>query len=304
MKSTYNQSLPQIVSCLFGVSLFTSAWGEAPEHSVSNFESIEMLCELHQSNTQKSLIKKLPPETITYIKSKYEHTLFTKEHLFYPAKKAKKLIILFNGANKNRYMMFSWFWNDKEMWRDTAYLFLKDDDYCWYLGNNEKDFVQDYSNIINHYIKVCKLTPDQVFTVGSSMGAYASIFYATMLGLKGVIALNPQVNKMANEATRYSIKNAGRRWQDLDKMLALHTKVPNISLIFAYDPRDEAAGYALIDELKKKSPMLLIRRHPASMHGIANLVFSKEFVESEINYLEKSTQFMETKSLIFDDDDI
>ena len=50
--------------------------------------------------------------------------------MFYPAKKAVRLVIIFNGATKNRYMMFSHFWNNKEVWPDTAYLFLKDDDTC------------------------------------------------------------------------------------------------------------------------------------------------------------------------------
>ena len=98
------------------------------------------------------------PKKIEYIKAKYEHTMFGKEFLFYPAQEPKRLLIFFNGATKNRYMMFSWFWNDKEIWKDTAYLFLKDDTTCWYLGNNEISLIEDFSRIINHHISFCKLT--------------------------------------------------------------------------------------------------------------------------------------------------
>jgi hypothetical protein len=227
--------------------------------------------------------QKISHEKIAYIKTKYEHIMFGKEHLFYPARKAKRLLIIFNGTVKNKYSMFSWFWNDKEKWQNTSYLFLKDDTTCWYLGNNEISLIEDFSHIISHYITACKLTKDKVFTIGSSMGAYGALFYATILELGGVIALNPQVNKVSNEVTRYSISNTGSRWQDLDKVIAAHTKAPNISLIFSHNPQDQAAGYALLE----KSCVIMIKRKSSHKHAIAPLVFSKEFIEREIDYLEK-----------------
>ncbi len=222
---------------------------------------------------------KFSTEKTNYILKEYEVTMLGKQHLFYPAKQAKRLLIFFNGARKNKYIMWSWFWNDKEIWTDTAYLFLKDDDICWYLGNNEKSFIQDYSNIINHYINVCKLTKDKVFTIGGSMGGYAAIFYATLLGLKGAIALNPQVNKINNDTTRFFIQNTGDKWQDLDVVIRTYPVIPNISLIFGAYPSDQAACYALIDEAKHKTPLLIIRRHPSTHHS-GGVGFSREFVES------------------------
>jgi hypothetical protein len=244
-----------------------------------------------------SSFAKISKEKINYIKSKYEHTMFGREHIFYPATKAKRLLIIFNGAMKNRYMMFSHFWNDKEKWRDTAYLFLKDDDTCWYLGNDEKSSVEDFSGIINRYIAFCNLDKEHVFTIGSSMGGYGAIFYATILGLGGVVALNPQVDAASNEVTRYDIKNTGSRWRDLNKVIDTYPEAPNISLVFAHNPKDQAAGYVLLEALKNKSRIIIIKRKSSLNHSIAKAVFSKEFIETEIDYLEKQA-LLDAKSTV------
>lgn len=196
--------------------------------------------------------------------------------------------------------MWSWFWNDREQWKDTAYLFLKDDDLCWYVGNNEKSAIQDFSHIIDHYITRCKLSKNKVFTIGGSMGAYGAILYAVLLGLKGVIAINPQVNKASN-ITR-PLENAGDKWQDLEKVTAVHSVTPNVSLTFCHDPPDQAASYALLHELKQKKSITIIRRHPSLTHsGSAGL--SKEFIENEIAYLEAQEPLPEDKSMVFNEDD-
>jgi hypothetical protein len=133
------------------------------------------------------------------------------------------------------------------------------------------------------------------------MGAYGAVLYATLLGLKGAIALNPQVNKESNEIMRYELQNTGSRWIDLDKVVSSCEKVPCISLIFAYDPRDQAAGYLLIDALKNKAQLFIVRRFPSSRHAIAPLVFSKKFLTDELNYIEHAAQFIKTKGGIVEE---
>jgi hypothetical protein len=246
---------------------------------------------------------KLSIEKINYIKSKYEHKMFGKECLFYPAQKAKRLLILFNGATKNRYMMLTWFWRDNEKWEDTAYLFLKDDDFCWYIGNDEKSTIPDYTNIINHFIAECKIKNDQVFTIGGSMGGYGAVLYATMLELKGAIVVNPQVDKASNDV-RFLIGNTQSRWQDLDKVIASYQTIPMISLIFANRPDDQAASYTLIEELKKKTTLLIIRRFLSKQHAIAGTVLSTSFIDSEIAYMEQQAYAAKTKSILVEDEKV
>ncbi len=229
--------------------------------------------------------------SIGYVLNKYQIKMRDRECLFYPAKNPKRLLIFFTGLKKNTYIMWSWFWREQEDWDDTAYLFLKDDDFCWYLGNSQQSFVEDYSAIINTFMERCKLSKEKVFTIGGSMGGYAAILYATRLGLKAAIAINPQVNK-ASKAIR-GFDDIGNKWQELEQVVAASQTVPDISLIYSYCPRDQAAGNALLDVIKQKGSLVILRRHDSDLHtGGANL--TKEFIETEIDYLEKQDRYKTT----------
>jgi len=228
-------------------------------------------------------VKSIDKSNIHYVLQKYERKIRNRECLFYPAKNPKRLCIFFTGLKKNTYIMWSWFWDQHENWQDTAYLFIKDDDACWYLGNHKKSFIDDYSAIIKHFMDICKLSRKNVFAIGGSMGGYAAIFYATLLQLRAVIAINPQVQK-ANQKLR-DFSDIGDRWQELEKFVKSSNYVPDISLIYSRSPRDEANGHALLNVLKNKGSLVILRRHNSPHHtGGANL--TKKFVESEIAYFE------------------
>lgn len=232
---------------------------------------------------------------IHYVLSKYQHKIFNRECLFYPAKDPKRLLIFFTGLRKNVYIMWSWFWRDQEDWQDTAYLFIKDDDGCWYLGKDKESFVEDYISIINHFILLCNLPKEKVFTIGGSMGGYAAIFYATVLGLKAAIAINPQVNKKSWLLREFD--DIGDQWKELENIVASCQKTPDLSLIYSYDPRDQSAGYDLLNVMKEKGSLIILRRHNSFQHtGAAHL--TKEFVEMEIAYFEKQGLYCPIKSLL------
>ncbi|MFH1831639.1 MAG: hypothetical protein ABH827_02435 [bacterium] len=269
-----------------------------------SFISLLHSSKLISAPANRTETKKLSPEKINYIINKYEHTKIgtgagtpCKAHLFYPAKSPKRLIIVFTSANSiGRYNLFSWFWNDNENWDDTAYLFLKDDQECWYLGNAKQNFVPEYSDIIKHYINICKLqnktfTNNNVSAIGNSMGGYAAIFYATKLELNAAIALNPQADKK-NALTGFKqAKNAEINWQDLDQIIKKAPKAPSVFLIYGHYPQDIAACDRLINVLKDKSPMLLVRRHDSRKHAIGHLIYSKELIEKSLNFIENQKDF-------------
>jgi len=231
---------------------------------------------------------RLTKAKVNYIKKKYEHTIYKKKCLFYPAKNPKRLLISFCGAVRGIYSKFSWFWRNDENWQDTAYLFVRDDQLTWYLGNNKKDMVQDFANLIRYFMAKCKLKPEQVFVVGGSMGGYGALLYATLLGLRGALLLNPQVNRTCNYANRFAIARSEGRWKDLDAIVAASAYVPSVSLIYGHYAQDQAAGEALVKVLKTKAPLTIIHRHPSPHHGI-DTVFSKKFIEREIEYIEQQT---------------
>jgi predicted esterase YcpF (UPF0227 family) len=242
-----------------------------------------------------SIYAKFSPEKLASVKNKYEHTMLGKQFVFYPAQTPKRLVITLSGMGDRvgKYMMWTWFWQDHEDWHDTAYLFLKDDDKCWYLGNDKTSFIESYSNIITHHIAQCNLTPSQTFTIGSSMGGYAAIFYATILKLHAAIAVNPQVsNETSSNLTRFDIDRTGSQWQDLDKLIANSKHTPLISLIFSRYRRDELAGFALLNVLKNKNATFVTRRHPSDHHSFSGL--SKAFIDHEINFLANQVPLIAT----------
>lgn len=243
----------------------------------------EEIDELFPDETRSSVYR-FPMEKMAYIKDHYECTLFDQQHLFYPAKNAKRLLIFFTGAVKNRYSMWSWFWRDDEAWQDTAYLFVKDDSLCWYLGNNERSLVEDYKELIAYYMWQTGVSRDAVYTIGASMGGYGALFYATALGFKGAIVLNPQVTKAY--ASHFSIDNTQDRWLNLDEHITLASTVPHLSLVACLEKSDQLAGYTLIDTYKAKLATMIIRRDQSILHT-GSSVFTKSFIEREVAFFEQ-----------------
>ena len=233
---------------------------------------------------------RLYKENFVYIKNKYEHELFDQKCLFYPAANSKRLIIIFAGALGDHYSMWSWFWKNTEDWNETAYLFLKDENTSWYLGNNKKSLVEDYINIIRHFKSKIGISADQIITVGISMGGYAAIFYAVECRLKGAIVFNPQVDKESAHGN-FLVERAEDRWIDLDQMVASAIDIPYISLNFGSFPKDSSAAYKLLDVLKQKNCLTVFRRGLGKGHK--DLAFDKKLLETEIWYLENAQQIRE-----------
>ncbi len=222
-------------------------------------------------------------EKIAYVKSKYEHLMRGKQYLFFPAEKPTYLYIIFTSAVQNKYEMWSWFWNDVEVWSDTAYLFLKDDDMCWYLGNDKCSFVEDYAQIIKDHITLTKVAQNNVFTIGGSMGGYAAIFYATVLGLGGAVAYNPQINKSSNsKRIRFAIENTGDKWVNLDDLLASYEKIPTISLLYGAYSKDFAAACDLLQVLKDKKTLVVFRH--VDLKGHKGLKITKKYIEGDLSF--------------------
>lgn len=222
-------------------------------------------------------------EIIDYVKSKYEHTLYDQEYLFFPAKNPKRLWILFCGAQKNRYTMWSWFWNDNEDWQDTAYLFLKDESFSWYLGFEDKPLVETYTALIKKIINECNLEPKNVFSIGHSMGGYAALFYGITLGFKGIFAFRPQID-WPNAATFFSVNQLKNRWIDINELLINKTAIPLIYLQFGEFEPDKQAGYKLIDTLKSRESLSIIQKTTNTQH--IGHEPTKKFIESTLLYFE------------------
>lgn len=228
------------------------------------------------------------PGWADYVKSKYEKTLYGKQCVYFPAKSPRRLVINFSFFG-DKYMMWSWFWEQKEDWDTTAYLFLKDVTRSWYCGTHDQPLINDYMNIITHFINLSGVSPEHVFTVGISMGGYAAILYASLLELKGAIVDLPQItpeiwNAHAINVDPNVIIRPDIAWVDLDRLLMGCKKVPHISMHYGNCQADYLAAYKLIDILKARKSVFTVRR--SLMPGHWGNALTDSFIEREIDYID------------------
>lgn len=213
----------------------------------------------------------------------FEVELFGKKHLFFAASSPKKLVVVFNGATRNRYSMWSYFYNEKHNWNDTSYLFLKEGDdpdyFWWYLKDEEA-----YGNIIEHYISSQGLNPKDVVTMGSSMGGYASMYFGLKLKVQGCIGFRPQIDYLS-ASQFFTIGRLKDLWVDLDCLIdqCSEDQLPMMYLNYSDFAHDKLAAYHWIDSLKKKKTLSII--HPVSGPDHVSWNPDKEFVQNVIDFM-------------------
>jgi hypothetical protein len=221
---------------------------------------------------------------IEYVKSTYEHTLFGIDYLFYPASNPKRLYILCNGATVGKYTMWSWFWRDDELWDDTAYLFLKDDAICWYLGTAENPLMQTYSDLIRAIMHYCTLTEKETYIIGHSMGGYAALHFGLHLGLAGVFALRPQID-WQSASTYFSVKKLKNVWIDLDTYVMQSSYIPKIYLQFGEFGPDKEAGNKFLHALITRKAFVIVEKTDNESH--TGYHPTKEYIEATLAYMEQ-----------------
>lgn len=106
-------------------------------------------------------------------------------------KNSNKLYILFGGIAAAMGMPSFEFYNSSRI-IDENKIFLRDLSQSWYqcglsgIGNT----VFDIGKFLDNKIK--QIDPDEIFFVGNSMGGYAAILFASMLGCGKAIVFSPQ----------------------------------------------------------------------------------------------------------------
>lgn len=227
-----------------------------------------------------------------YVRKKYEKQLFGCDVLYYPSIHPKRLVINFSSMSKDRYDRYSRAWDQTEKWdTDTAYLYFKDDNYSYYLGNDNNPLNGVYFKIIKRFMNMNNLSSQQVFTVGGSMGGYAAIYYALALELNGAIVVAPQTTLRATHAHVYRnwekhIINIGKQWTDLDMMIGRFKKIPNIYIEYGHYRSDVLAVESILCEIKhKKESLIIIRKANWEEHTV-DTCLSQKTVESVIFFFE------------------
>ncbi|MFA7258426.1 MAG: hypothetical protein WC013_02785 [Aeromonas bestiarum] len=222
-----------------------------------------------------------------YVRGKYGFQMLGQFGIYYPCENAKGLIVIFSSMGKDRFDRYSWFWSEDEQWCDYAYLFIKDDSFKYFLGDDEKPLSQTFRKIILHYMSLANVSEQSVYTVGGSMGGYAAIYYASLLGLKGAIVANPQLDYTSTRAHSYqnwerSVRSTGSQWYDLSELYFKFEHKPFIYIEYGEYRADELAARKFISSVLDSEGLFLIRKTKWQGHTVDCL--SKETILNTINY--------------------
>lgn len=208
-----------------------------------------------------------------YVREKYGAAMLGQEVIYYPCENAKRLIVNFTCMHKDRFDRYSRYWSESEMWADTAYLFVKDDDFHYYVGTDEKPRNQTYRKLIAHHMELANVKPNQVFTMGSSMGGYGALYYASFMGLNGALIAYPQVDYASTRAHKFQnwerqIREVGSQWYDLDEFIFKGDRLPNLYIEYGNYRADLLAAGKLIDAYNAAvGPLLIVKKTDAVEHS-------------------------------------
>jgi pimeloyl-ACP methyl ester carboxylesterase len=133
---------------------------------------------------------------------------------------SSSLYIFFGGIQAGIAMPPFEFYNSSKIVNENK-MFVRDFSQCWY-QKGLQGIGTDVSSIADHLKKIINdINPDKIFFVGNSMGGYAAILFAALLGQGEAIAFSPQTF-ISNEMREI---HADNRW--LEQIENMH-RTPNI----------------------------------------------------------------------------
>ncbi|MCF5866930.1 hypothetical protein [Aeromonas veronii] len=226
-----------------------------------------------------------------YVRTKYGSQMLGQHIVYYPCTNAKGLIVIFSSMGKDRFDRYSWFWSEDEIWTEYAYLFIKDDSFKYFLGDDDKPLTQTFRKIILHHMTLANVSCDKVYTVGGSMGGYAAVYYACLMELKGAILANPQLDYASTRAHSYqnwerSVRSTGSQWYDLHEFFYKFEKKPFIYIEYGEYRADELAAKKFIHAVMESEGLFIIRKTKWQGHTVDCL--TKETILNTITYFNEN----------------
>jgi hypothetical protein len=226
-----------------------------------------------------------------YVRANYSFSCYGRDSIYYPSNDPKRLLVHFSSMGKDRFDRYSRFFDFSEMWNESsAHLFLKDDNFSFFLGNDDSPLTLTYSKIIKQFALMNNLELNKVFTIGGSMGGYAALYYTSLLNLNGAIVVAPQVNKLALEAHKFDnwrthVSNTGNQFRELDFFMLRKDNSPNIYIEYGNYKADQIAAENLLNSIKDLPGLRVIRKANWSKHSIDDYLSLKTIL-STIQYFE------------------
>lgn len=168
----------------------------------------------------------------------------------------KKAVICFSSMNPGKYERWSWFYEKHKAGSDDLYVILKDDDHRYYIGNDLVSMHVRHRKFITELLTKHKLSSDQLYMVGSSMGGYAAIYFGFLLNAAGIVSINPQIDYQSSR--RHTLQNwerkireIGSNWVDLNDFIYRFKHKPKVHIEHGDYPADVSAAEKFVASLSE-----------------------------------------------------
>ncbi|KGE01632.1 hypothetical protein [Rhizobium sp. YS-1r] len=189
-------------------------------------------------------------------------------------------IINFSSMNIGKFERWSWFYQ-RRLRVPCLYLFLRDDDQHYYLGKEGK-LASSRLGLIRNELEKHRIPERNTLTIGSSMGGYASVYFAHELESRAAMSINPQVD--VESASLHNLTNwvrkmreVGNGWVDLHDFVLSHAAQPTIYLRTGNYIADRVAGEKLQGALIIKGHRVIREYDEIETHGWGSLSSGRFF---------------------------
>lgn len=161
----------------------------------------------------------------------------------------RNLYIFFGGMAAGIVVPPFEFYNSSKI-IDENKIFVRDFAQCWYHGGLPQISHDIGDTVVYFQHQIEQIKPDKVFFIGNSMGGYAAILFASLLGRGEAIAFSPQTflspylrlkyrdfRWQLQILNTYRVSLAKRKVWDLERLLSQSTKTRKISVFVSTDER-------------------------------------------------------------------
>lgn len=199
-------------------------------------------------------------ETIASVIADHRVVYHSVDALVFEPAQVDKVVVSFTGMKLNRYERWSWFHDQYLKGSNTLYIVFKDDDHAFYLDRDSTGPVSaHHADFILDKLTKYNLDSKQLYTVGSSMGGYAAVYFAFRLNARAATSVSPLVDiasaRLLPPGNLWERKmlELGNEWIDLDQYVLESNNNPEVFLMYGKYPPDIAAANKLISALDVKN---------------------------------------------------
>lgn len=226
-----------------------------------------------------------------YVRGKYLKKIKDIEFIYYPSTNPKKIIFTFSAMRKDKFDRYDKYWDKTEKWeQDTIYIFFKDDDFTYFIGNKKIDAIK---YIIKNICLNFNIDFKNVYSVGSSMGGYAAIFYGLLFNFKGVLVANPQINARSVVAHKFDnwsriINTIQENWVDVDLFSLRFEEVPFVYIEYSSYNVDILGVECFLEQFKKQNNFTLIMKKNSSKEHSFPDILSVKNINNVITFFDNN----------------